>query len=133
MTQLIAPVLLAWLSPLKGKRQISVTINAPIMLQIHFNFHDVAFQTQSTLSWLSQTCFPTVLPLLGQYVISLIPQGQRVKPFFLFLRKTATISDNTKLTRNQLITSEERVSQQTPISSPGSGISTSDSLPPLTE
>lgn len=111
MTQLIAPVLLAWLSPLKGKRQISVTINAPIMLQTCFDFHDVALQTQSTLSWLSQTCFPTVLPLPGQYVIYLIPQGQRIKPFLLFSRKIATISDNTKFTKNQFITSEERVSQ----------------------
>lgn len=66
-----------------------------------------------------QTCFPTVLPLPGQFVIYLIPQGQRVKLSLLFSRKIATISDNAKFTRNQLITSEERVFQWTP--TPGSG------------
>lgn len=66
-----------------------------------------------------QTCFPTVLPLPGQFVIYLIPQGQRVKLSLLFSRKIATISDNAKFTRNQLITSEERVFLWTP--TPGSG------------
>lgn len=89
MTQLIAPVLLAWLSPLKGRRQISVTINAPVMLQTCFNFHDVALQTRSTPNRLSQTCFPIVLPLSGHCVMYLIPQGQRAKLFLLFKRKIA--------------------------------------------
>lgn len=113
MTQLIVPVLLAWLFPLKGKRHISVTINAPIMLQTCFDFHQKCGtpDPDSQLAQLSQTCFPTVLPLPGQYVIYLIPQGQRVKLFLLFSRTLATISDNTKFTRNQFITSEERVSQ----------------------
>lgn len=87
MTQLIAPLLLAWLSPLKGKRQISVTINDPIMMQTCFDFHDVALQSQSTLIWFSQTCFPTVLPLPGQFVIYRIPQGQRSNCSFCFRGK----------------------------------------------
>lgn len=47
MTQLTAPVLLASLSPLKGKRQLSVTINAPATLQTCSDFRVVALQTHN--------------------------------------------------------------------------------------
>lgn len=115
VTQLTAPVLLARLSPLKGTRQLSVTINTPAMLQACSGFHDVSLQTQSWCwppSWLSWTCLPTVLPLPGS--MSYIPflRGRwRVKLFSLFWRKIVTIYEETEPTRNQFITSEKRLSQ----------------------
>lgn len=50
--------------------------------------------------------------------IPFLRDRQRAKLFSFFWRKIATISDRTELTRNQFITSEKRVSQRTPLSSP---------------